>query len=364
MLCLIACSLLIQEQNVLALSQKAQISIEVTKLKSSMSSGDYKAALKSINALRSLNIDLGTEILFYEGKALFETGNYVKAHKLISEYIEAENVDNYDAAINLYIKLEEKIEYVKKKKVQQADLERKKEQKDAQMRVDFKNIYPLMAKALNSLCLAPIDWTSSSKASDSRYYYKYHILDIVNCFSNGTLGIVSLEVRGFGPAVHYKTHYHESVNVVDLYVTKYKKHHPYHSFAIKVFGSPTTLGKKDVSLDIDGRGVPAYRGKRHRNADTINARSVKSGYSIYKIKLEQLDINQRERILQIKSDIEHLEQAVDNFKKKYGGSGLRQMLSTVSSEKIHAQSSKLLDIYKIGDFKALPYYEKIPAPHK
>ena len=176
--------------NALSLSQEAQIDLYVSKMRSAFIDGRYRDGLNAINKLKGLNIDLGPEILYYEGKALYETGKVSQSLQVIERYINqlGRDGDNYQEALSLYSAIESKIAKIKAK-----------EKKKRQAYLDFEKISFTATTVLKELCnttyLYEKDgaertvWEDLKGKWPTKEYGTYDFL----CHGNGTFDLVHIK---------------------------------------------------------------------------------------------------------------------------------------------------------------------------
>lgn len=347
-----------------ALSQEAQIDIHVSKMKSAFTAGNYTKALESINKLKSLNINLGVEIIYFEGKALAETGNSLKAFNIVNKYIDmaGRNGSNYTAALELHSHLEDKINADKKEAVHQAGLRQQKKAKLSRMRADFKRLHPLIIKTLTQLCSRPISATSPSD---------YMILDAVNCYADGTIDFIYLKTyenhityQADFYIYNYEMIFQPAYNIVDI-TTKWGDIN-YSTNGVKdhtSYGYIKYITKNSSSSEFKKRGTITLKNGRNTKSEFKKRKNART-YKEFKLSIYDKDgrgKRQWEYALKIKKQLYKLSQAVKRFKGTYGEAGLRKMLSATTPKQIKKRPSALLQLYKKEYFESLPYLDKIPG---
>lgn len=107
---LVSTFLLLLSTNLFALSNEAQIDILKIKLVEQQKKGDYKAIINSIEQWKKIDSNLPISLVFWEGKAYFNTKEYLKSYKALEKYINIAGKDGrfYQDALKLYLKVEPK----------------------------------------------------------------------------------------------------------------------------------------------------------------------------------------------------------------------------------------------------------------
>lgn len=117
-----------------ALSDELKFDMKKTKFVKQMKEKNYSGALSTLKVLREIGRPLPSSILYFEGKALYETKNYSKAYDVLASYAgNGKKVKYYKDSVNLLISAEEAIEVQKKarleaRKKEKARIARKKEE--------------------------------------------------------------------------------------------------------------------------------------------------------------------------------------------------------------------------------------------
>jgi len=115
-----------------ALSADIKFDMLKTKLSQQLKASEYKSALSTMKEIRNLEVKIPSSFDYFEGKALFESGNPDKAYIKMESYVNAtgKNGKYYKKALQYLIKSESAIIVNKQKKIKDEKRKAKKEREE------------------------------------------------------------------------------------------------------------------------------------------------------------------------------------------------------------------------------------------
>jgi len=356
----------------MALSNDALIDLNVSKMRSAMTAGNYSGVINAINKLKSLNVDLGVEILYFEGKALSETNEPDKAFKVINNYINraGRNGSNYAAALQLYGVLESRIKKIDEENARQSRIARDKRNKTSQMKNDANALHAMAEQTLRVLCEKPLkSFEMRATRGNSRFVFnpQFNMLDVVDCHANGTFDVYFLKLkyetpnrfdkRYYIPGGRYSYHlnYLDNVSLSDLTVKRQYSD----SYDVTTYYRKFSV---DNSLSHSGGIAIGY-------VDVGTRASKVSGPDEYQRASGYFDLVFLDKDAYGKEDwdaytptdkvLTRYLQKKDDFIKKYGAGNIKKSIKNSRSTKISNRISILEPLYKNRNFIEKPFAHEV-----